>query len=86
MQIKEAIEALRPLEGEVIPIRTVQETRPPEEFSMSLALDHARCVRQLTPYTADAYVAEVNVKCASKVVKYANHKHLSHRVLISFFL
>jgi tRNA-specific adenosine deaminase 3 len=36
MHIKQAVEAIRPLQGEVIPIRTVQETRPPEEFGMSL--------------------------------------------------
>ncbi|KAJ5776016.1 uncharacterized protein N7511_001027 [Penicillium nucicola] len=50
MHIQETISCLQPLCGKVIPIRTVQETRPPEDF-------------------ADAYVAEVNVKAASKVIK-----------------
>ncbi|KAJ5693248.1 hypothetical protein N7462_002671 [Penicillium macrosclerotiorum] len=50
MSIEELIQAIRPLKGEVIPIRTVQETQPPEGFD-------------------DAYVAEVNVKAASKVIK-----------------
>ncbi|KAJ5794394.1 hypothetical protein N7457_000993 [Penicillium paradoxum] len=50
MDIEEAIRDLKPLAGEVVPIRTVQETRPQEEF-------------------ADAFVAEVNVKSASKVIK-----------------
>ncbi|KAJ5833090.1 hypothetical protein N7474_001401 [Penicillium riverlandense] len=50
MDIPQSVRDLTPLAGEVIPIRTVQETRPPEDF-------------------ADAYVAEVNLKAASKVVK-----------------
>ncbi|KAJ5619630.1 hypothetical protein N7510_003614 [Penicillium lagena] len=50
MDIPQSVRDLPPLAGEVVPIRTVQETRPPEEF-------------------ADAYVAEVNLKAASKVVK-----------------
>ncbi|KAJ5584162.1 uncharacterized protein N7459_003962 [Penicillium hispanicum] len=50
MDIKKAIDGLQPLRGEIIPIRTVQETRPPEEFG-------------------DAYVAEVNIKAASKLIK-----------------
>ncbi|CAG8934770.1 unnamed protein product [Penicillium salamii] len=50
MDIEKAIGDLHPLGGQVVPIRTVQETRPVEEF-------------------ADAFVAEVNVKAASKVIK-----------------
>ncbi|CAG8402984.1 unnamed protein product [Penicillium salamii] len=50
MGIGKAIRDLHPLGGQVVPIRTVQETRPVEEF-------------------ADAFVAEVNVKAASKVIK-----------------
>ncbi|KAJ5317233.1 hypothetical protein PENANT_c045G08368 [Penicillium antarcticum] len=50
MDIRETIRGLQPLYGKVTPLRTVQETRPPEDF-------------------ADAYVTEVNVKTASKVIK-----------------
>ncbi|KAJ6035201.1 uncharacterized protein N7446_009959 [Penicillium canescens] len=50
MDIEKTIRDLQPLCGKVTPIRTIQETRPPEDF-------------------ADAYVAEVNVKSASKVIK-----------------
>ncbi|CAG7937700.1 unnamed protein product [Penicillium olsonii] len=50
MDIEKVIRDLHPLGGQVLPIRTVQETRPVEEF-------------------ADALVAEVNVKAASKVIK-----------------
>ncbi|KAJ5145569.1 uncharacterized protein N7515_000133 [Penicillium bovifimosum] len=50
MEIRKAIADLKPLSGQVTPIRTVQETRPLEDF-------------------ADAFVAEVNVKSASKVIK-----------------
>ncbi|KAI2698688.1 hypothetical protein CBS147332_8480 [Penicillium roqueforti] len=50
MDVERTIRGLKPLDGQVVPIRTVQETRPQEEFG-------------------DAFVAEVNVKSASKVVK-----------------
>ncbi|KAJ5105204.1 hypothetical protein NUU61_002551 [Penicillium alfredii] len=50
MDIEQTIRGIKPLCGRIVPIRTIQETRPPEEF-------------------ADAYVAEVNVKAASKVIK-----------------
>ncbi|CAG8882989.1 unnamed protein product [Penicillium egyptiacum] len=50
MDVERTIRALKPLDGQVVPIRTVQETRPQEEFG-------------------DAFVAEVNVKSASKVIK-----------------
>ncbi|KAJ5836091.1 hypothetical protein N7447_002117 [Penicillium robsamsonii] len=50
MDVEKTIRGLKPLGGQVVPIRTVQETRPPEEFG-------------------DAFVAEVNVKSASKVIK-----------------
>ncbi|GES60403.1 tRNA-specific adenosine-34 deaminase subunit Tad3 [Aspergillus terreus] len=50
MDIEEALRGIQPLPGHLIPIKTVQEARPPEEFG-------------------NAYVAEVNVKSASKVVK-----------------
>lgn len=50
MDVEKTIRGLKPLGGQVIPIRTVQETRPQEEFG-------------------DAFVAEVNVKSASKVIK-----------------
>ncbi|EKV13003.1 TRNA-specific adenosine-34 deaminase subunit Tad3, putative [Penicillium digitatum] len=50
MSVEKTIRGLKPLGGKVVPIRTVQETRPQEEF-------------------ADAFVAEVNVKSASKVIK-----------------
>ncbi|KAJ5092732.1 hypothetical protein N7456_008593 [Penicillium angulare] len=56
MDIPEILKAIQPLRGEVIPIRTVQETNPPEEFG-------------------DAYVAEVNVKAASKVIKALDSKY-----------
>lgn len=35
MEIEKAIKDLKPLGGQVIPIRTVQETRPVEEFGMT---------------------------------------------------
>ncbi|KAJ5518490.1 hypothetical protein N7453_000912 [Penicillium expansum] len=50
MDVEKTIRDLKPLAGQVVPIRTVQETRPQEEFG-------------------DAFVAEVNVKAASKVIK-----------------
>ncbi|KAJ6188871.1 hypothetical protein N7519_003779 [Penicillium mononematosum] len=50
MAVEKIIRGLKPLEGQVVPIRTVQETRPQEEFG-------------------DAFVAEVKVKAASKVIK-----------------
>ncbi|KAL4918894.1 hypothetical protein BDW62DRAFT_180041 [Aspergillus aurantiobrunneus] len=50
METLEILRGVRPLVGEVTPIKTVQETRPVEEYD-------------------DAYVAGVNVKSASKVVK-----------------
>ncbi|OQE22123.1 hypothetical protein PENFLA_c013G04965 [Penicillium flavigenum] len=50
MDVEKTIRGLKPLEGQVVPIRTVQETRPQEEFG-------------------DAFVAEVKVKSASKVIK-----------------
>ncbi|KAJ5169027.1 uncharacterized protein N7482_004621 [Penicillium canariense] len=50
MDLAETIKSIQPLKGEVVPIRTIQETQPPEKFD-------------------DAYVAEVNVKAASKVIK-----------------
>lgn len=34
MDLEETIKAIEPLKGEVLPIRTTQETRPPEDFSM----------------------------------------------------
>ncbi|KAJ5661708.1 uncharacterized protein N7477_009324 [Penicillium maclennaniae] len=39
MEIQQEIAAIRPLRGEVIPIRTVQETRPPEEFADAFAAE-----------------------------------------------
>ncbi|KAE8157522.1 hypothetical protein BDV40DRAFT_44988 [Aspergillus tamarii] len=50
MDVQEILRGVEPLPGEVIPVRTVQEARPREEF-------------------ADAYVAEISVKSASKVIK-----------------
>ncbi|KAF7587965.1 adenosine deaminase, tRNA-specific 3 [Aspergillus hancockii] len=50
MDVQEILQGVEPLAGQVIPVRTVQEARPLEEFE-------------------DAYVAEVNVKGASKVIK-----------------
>lgn len=34
MDLAETVKAIQPLRGEIVPIRTVQETRPPEEFGM----------------------------------------------------
>ncbi|KAE8378686.1 hypothetical protein BDV26DRAFT_184014 [Aspergillus bertholletiae] len=48
--VQDILRDVEPLSGRVIPVRTVQEARPREEF-------------------ADAYVAEVSVKSASKVIK-----------------
>ncbi|OJJ35673.1 hypothetical protein ASPWEDRAFT_51657 [Aspergillus wentii DTO 134E9] len=50
MEVQDILGGLQPYSGQIIPIKTVQETQASEEF-------------------ADAYVAEVNVKCASKVIK-----------------
>ncbi|RAL04955.1 putative tRNA-specific adenosine-34 deaminase subunit Tad3 [Aspergillus ibericus CBS 121593] len=50
MDAEEILRGIKPLVGQVTAIRTVQETRPREDY-------------------ADAYVTEVNVKCASKVIK-----------------
>ncbi|KAK6812161.1 nucleosidedeaminase [Aspergillus parasiticus SU-1] len=50
MDVQEILRGVEPLPGQVIPVRTVQEARPREEF-------------------ADAYVAEISVKGASKVIK-----------------
>ncbi|KAL4898320.1 hypothetical protein BDV59DRAFT_197246 [Aspergillus ambiguus] len=50
MDIQDTLRGIAPLPGHLIPIKTVQEARPPEEFGT-------------------AYVAEVNVKSASKVIK-----------------
>lgn len=35
MDVEKNIRDLKPLGGQVVPIRTVQETRPQEEFSMT---------------------------------------------------
>ncbi|KAJ5745244.1 hypothetical protein N7520_010426 [Penicillium odoratum] len=56
MGVAEVVHAIQPLRGAVVPIRTVQETRPLEEFD-------------------DAYVAEVNVKGAAKVIKALDSKY-----------
>ncbi|PLB39161.1 putative tRNA-specific adenosine-34 deaminase subunit Tad3 [Aspergillus candidus] len=77
MDVQDILRSIQPIPGDVTAVRTVQETRPPEEF-------------------ADAYAAEVNLKCASKVIKaldkayprdasqplnhlrrFAKHEHLS---------
>ncbi|KAF7719276.1 Uncharacterized protein PECH_004791 [Penicillium ucsense] len=50
MHAAEIIKAIEPLKGSVVAIKTVQETRPLEDF-------------------ADAFIAEINVKSASKVIK-----------------
>ncbi|KAF4256627.1 hypothetical protein KXV70_006446 [Aspergillus fumigatus] len=50
MEVRDILRSIEPLQGRVLPIKTVQETQTTEEFE-------------------DAYVAEVNVKLASKVVK-----------------
>ncbi|EPS27486.1 hypothetical protein PDE_02429 [Penicillium oxalicum 114-2] len=50
MDAAEIVRAIKPLKGNVIPIKTIQETQPPEDF-------------------ADAFVAEINVKSASSVIK-----------------
>ncbi|KAJ6096707.1 hypothetical protein N7486_007453 [Penicillium sp. IBT 16267x] len=56
MDVAATIKATQPLHGEIVPIRTVQETRPLEEFG-------------------DAFVAEVNVKGAAKVIKALDSKY-----------
>ncbi|KAE8351674.1 hypothetical protein BDV28DRAFT_149785 [Aspergillus coremiiformis] len=50
MDVQEILRRVQPLAGQVIPVRTVQEAHPHEEF-------------------VDAYVAEVSLKGASKVIK-----------------
>ncbi|RLL96255.1 hypothetical protein CFD26_106238 [Aspergillus turcosus] len=50
MDVRDILKSIEPLQGHVLPIKTVQETQTTEEFE-------------------DAYVAEVNLKLASKVVK-----------------
>ncbi|KAJ5937201.1 hypothetical protein N7454_004856 [Penicillium verhagenii] len=56
MDIPETLNAIRPLRGDIIPIRTVQETRPVEEFG-------------------DAYVAEVDIRGAAKLIKTLDSKY-----------
>ncbi|BCR83907.1 putative tRNA-specific adenosine-34 deaminase subunit Tad3 [Aspergillus chevalieri] len=55
MDAQALIGGVQPLAGQVLPVKTVQETQAPEEF-------------------ADAFAAEVNVKCASKVIKALDSK------------
>lgn len=43
MDLAETVKATQPLRGEVVPIRTVQETRPLEEFGMILHGSEPRC-------------------------------------------
>lgn len=43
MDLAETVKAIQPLRGEVFPIRTVQETRPLEEFGMTLHDFEPRC-------------------------------------------
>ncbi|THC90053.1 hypothetical protein EYZ11_010497 [Aspergillus tanneri] len=50
MDAQQIVQDVQPLVGQIVPIRTVQESRPREDFD-------------------NAYVAEVNVKSASKVIK-----------------
>jgi hypothetical protein len=38
MEPAEIVKAIEPLQGEVIPVRTIQETQPPEDFGMSFVL------------------------------------------------
>jgi tRNA-specific adenosine deaminase 3 len=47
MDLEEMIKAIQPLNGEVIPIRTIQETQPPEDFSMSFELRLSRHLQRL---------------------------------------
>ncbi|KAJ5645459.1 hypothetical protein N7507_011470 [Penicillium longicatenatum] len=56
MDLAETVKAIQPLQGEVVPIRTVQETQPVEEFG-------------------DAFVAEINIKGAAKVIKVLDSKY-----------
>lgn len=42
MDIEKAIRDLHPLGGQVVPIRTVQETRPVEEFGMAYTIGMSR--------------------------------------------
>ncbi|KAJ5928086.1 hypothetical protein N7466_007042 [Penicillium verhagenii] len=56
MDIPKTLNAIRPLRGDTIPIRTVQETRPVEEFG-------------------DAYVAEVDIRGAAKLIKALDSKY-----------
>ncbi|RJE23892.1 tRNA-specific adenosine-34 deaminase subunit [Aspergillus sclerotialis] len=53
--VQQLVDNIQPLPGQVTPIKTVQETKPPEEFG-------------------DAYVAEINIKSASKVIKTLDSK------------
>ncbi|KAH8423025.1 putative tRNA-specific adenosine-34 deaminase subunit Tad3 [Aspergillus melleus] len=55
MDVQQILQGVRPLVGQVVPIRTVQEARPRIDFG-------------------DAYVVEVNVKVASKVIKALDSK------------
>lgn len=70
MDVEQMVSEIQPLQGEVVPIRTVQETQPVEEFGMTaMYSDCITCGNRLTWISDDAYVAEVNVKAASKVIK-----------------
>jgi tRNA-specific adenosine deaminase 3 len=39
MDIEETLRGIQPLPGHLIPIKTVQEARPPEEFGTSHPID-----------------------------------------------
>lgn len=45
MEIERVIKDMQPLQGEVVPIRTVQETRPLEEFGQSALRYHRTAAR-----------------------------------------
>lgn len=66
--IQATLGRIQPLPGRVLPIKTVQETQPREEFGIRnffLLLSHD----SLTMLLGDAYAAEVNIKSASKVIQ-----------------
>ncbi|CAI7677329.1 unnamed protein product [Penicillium pancosmium] len=50
VSMRDIVEAIQPLDGHVVPIKSIQEVNPPEGYD-------------------DAYVAEVDIKSASRVIK-----------------
>ncbi|KAI5296107.1 tRNA-specific adenosine deaminase subunit tad3 [Ascosphaera acerosa] len=58
-----SIDSVRPLKGTVVSLKTVQETRAADN------LGQTELTVSLTQAPADAYVAEIDIKCANRAIK-----------------